>query len=777
MENMVEPENVNSSSENEENEIMKEEETQPEVVLNAAGHIQDAPEEIAAIEIPESDIDCGIPETEDETALQSAEGEPIGDENAEIEKESSENNISENKSSPAEAIIAISETISASPEVVIESSATIMTEEPSKAETAEAIQHIKDVVEEVHEDKILARQEDEFANLEESEVSNAEIAEISVEHLDDDEHHEDLTGDDETFEGWSKDQLLEFVKNAASQPDGRNMNKKVQTARGEFNRIVRDERNEALETWKSEGNEEGAFVPTLDPMLNEFNQGFKAYKKSRLDYISNLNVQKEENLVAKKEILEKLKAFTEDSERISGFNEFRKLQDEWRKIGHVPITEAENIWNSYNFYVNKFYEQRSLYSEFRDLDSKRNLTAKEELIGRIEALNSMEDLNECMRLLKQYQDEWKHLGPVPKEQLEGVITRYKNAVIQLYEKKEKLSEELNLRREQNYAAKLELIDKIEEIANFTSTRVQDWINKNQELGQWIENWRSIGSIPLSKGNDLKTRFETAIRKFNKDKNDFFRDRKREKVENLRKKTELCEKAEEYLLSETPGQLKKDMIKLQDDWKKSGPVPMKYSDKLWKRFQKACDDFFAKIAAAHSDQDKEQFENLRLKNELITAIEALIAAETIEAPEQQIRAFQEDFNHIGFVPFKEKDKIRKRFYDALNTLIDKVGGPKGKGGGPRNKDNEMLGYKLKMQSLGQEEGNRDRLEQEEKKHSRELKRIENEVATLENNIEFFRNSKNAGDLKANLEKQINELKAQMVDLQEKIKVIRTANRKQ
>jgi hypothetical protein len=790
MENMVQPENENISSENEENKAMNEQETQPEVLLTSTGGIQESPEEIAAIEIPESDITGGIPELEDPSAFTAAEGEPLGETIPEPNQETQ--NVA-----PLESVteIPVTDAINTDPVLVEETivppaagearfeEAVELIEEAAREEIAEdnivaqAKEQLEEIVEEQKQAETLQHQEPEFATLETAADSASEIKETTSEHLSDEEelheeeHHEDegLHEEESSFEGMSKVQLLEFVQNAVNHADARNMNKKVQMARAEFNRIIREERNDALENWKAEGHEEGAFVPEEEPLLRDFNQAFKGYKKSRLDYIANINVLKEQNLAAKKEVLDKLKTLTESNENVSSFNDFKKLQDEWRKIGHVPITEAENIWNSYNFFVNKFYEQRSLYSEFRELDNKRNLSAKEELVSRIEALHAIEDVNESLRLLRNYQDEWKHIGPVPKDQLEGIITRYKNAVIHIYEKKEKLSEELQQRMEQNYEAKVSLLEKIEEISQFSSTRVQDWINKNQELSQWIENWRSIGNIPMSKGTEIRDRFSAAIRKFNKDKNDFFRGRKKEKVDNLRKKTELCEQVEVLINSENPSLHKKDVIRLQDEWKKSGPVPMKYSDKLWKRFQAACDAFFAKIIATQSDHDKEQYENLKLKNDVITRIEALMAEETIEAPEQQIKALQDEFNRIGFVPFREKDKVRKRFLTALNSLIAKLGGTPGK-------SSESLTYKLTVQSWAQEGGGQSKLENEERKNVRELKRIENEISTLENNIEFFRNSKNADELRANLDKQIADLKVKMAELQEKINLIRGAGRR-
>jgi hypothetical protein len=791
MENMVQPENENISSENEENEAMNDQITQPEVQLSSTGGIQDSPEEIAAIEIPESDIAGGIPETEDPAALQATEGEPIGESVPDNDvtvpginggaSESPKDIITDTPFAAGETELELENETAGNVHLEEEIEAVVQATREEIAEDAviaQAREQLENIVEEQKETVSLEHQEGEFEQLEEpTKEINTEVTEIKSEHiaeeedLHEDEHHDDeeYHDEEESFEGMSKEQLLHFVQNASNHAEGRNMNKRVQQARAEFNRVIRDERNDALETWKSEGHDEASYIPAEEPLLSDFNSAFKSYKKSRLDYISNLNVQKEQNLIAKKEILENLKTLTDQSENVSSFNDFKKLQEEWRRIGHVPITEAENIWNSYNYYVNKFYEQRSLYSEFKELDSKRNMTAKEDLVAKIEALHDIEDLNESLRLLKQYQDEWKHIGPVPKDQLETIITRYKNAVIYIYEKKEKLSEELQKRREQNYEAKLALIQKIEEIAEFNSTRVQDWINKNQELGQWIENWRSIGNIPLSKGTELKDRFSASIRMFNKNKNEFFRNRKKEKVDNLRKKTELCEKVEALLTEENPSQHKKEVIKLQDEWKKSGPVPMKYSDKLWKRFQAACDAFFAKIISSQTDQEREQHENLKQKNDVIARIETLLTEENIEAPEQQIRAFQEEFNRIGFVPFREKDKIRKRFFTALNKLISKVGGEPGA-------SNEHLSYQLTIESWGQEPGGGMKLENEERKHSRELKRIENEVATLENNIEFFRNSKNAGELRSNMEKQIADLKAKMGELQEKINFIRNSGRR-
>ena len=595
-------------------------------------------------------------------------------------------------------------------------------------------------------------------------------ADDEADHAEEEAHEDAHEDDDEDidFTGAPREELLKFVREAAAHPQGRNINKRVQQARAEFNRQLREARAEALEQWKGEGNEEADFSPQEDPMAQEFNQLFKTYKKRRQEHIADLNHQKDVNLQRKREILDKLKEITEQDETGSSFNEFKKLQEEWRTIGHVPITEAENLWNTYHFYVDKFYEQRSLYSEFKELDRKRNLTAKEDVINRITALDSMEDLNEVMRLLRQYQDEWRHIGPVPKENLDDIIQRYKEAVVKLYDKREKQSEELQKRREQNHEAKLALLEKIEEIAQFESNRVQDWISKNQELGQWIENWRSIGSVPVSKGGELKERFAAAIRNFNKNKNEFFRLRKKEKVDNLKTKISFCEKVEGILKEE--GDLnthRKEVIRLQEDWKKIGPVPSKYSDKVWKRFQEACDAFFGKLSEKYNKQNSEQKNNLEQKNAVIEKAEALAAQETIENPHKQIKELQQEFNAIGFVPFKEKDKVRKRFFAALNAIMAKARGTTAAEG----QDTDSMSYQLMLENWSQEHGGDKRIDMERQKQSREMKRLENEIATLENNMEFLSRSKTADKLKAGLEKQIEKLRERMAEIDDKLKMIR------
>ncbi|MDQ3072093.1 MAG: DUF349 domain-containing protein, partial [Bacteroidota bacterium] len=257
----------------------------------------------------------------------------------------------------------------------------------------------------------------------------------------------------------------------------------------------------------------------------------------------------------------------------------------------------------------------------------------------------------------------------------------------------------------------------------------------------------------------------AIRDFNRLKNSFFRDKKREKVDNLNQKIKLIERAEAILTEETSGQFRKEVIRLQDEWKKIGPVPPKYSEKIWKQFIATCDSFFKKLNEQHGEQKKEMQENLRLKNELIEKVKQLADEDKPEDLQGKIRQFQDDWASIGFVPFKEKDKIRKEFFDSLNVLISKVRGKTGDRGGDR------LEYSARVQNWANEDPRGGRLQQEERKLQRDLKHIEGEISTLENNMAFFKNSKSADVFKDNIEKQIDQLRQKMKEFQEKLQVIR------
>jgi hypothetical protein len=597
-------------------------------------------------------------------------------------------------------------------------------------------------------------------------VPDEALHEITEEH-DGDSGHEVEAEAEEEIDGLNKTELLKIVEEAIHFPESRKKNLQVQKARNEFFRMLDDERKEEKDKFfADEANEGKEYIAPHDPMVKDFNQAFKLFKTKRKEYIDDLNRQKDLNLQLKKEVLEKLKELIDSTETQSSFTEIKKLQEEWKKIGQVPIGDADNLWNSYNHYVNKFYDQFSLYSEFKDLDRKRNLSAKLELIASIEKLASMEDLNEAMRQLKQFQDEWRHIGPVPKENLEETISRYKDAVILIYEKKEKLSEELQKRREQNYEAKVEILDKLKEIIEFHSDKVQDWMDKNVEMGGWIEKWRAIGSVPLNKNEELKESLSEVIRKFNKNKNDFFRGRKREKVDNLKKKTDICELAESILNMEDLGSHKKEIIKLQEDWKKVGPVPPKFSDSIWKRFHTACDAFFGKLSEQYKDRDKEQQDNLARKNAIIDKIDGLSKEENVENVEAVIQQLQEEWDAIGFVPFKQKDDLRKRYYKSMGLLTGKYSGK-----GRFSKGNEMVSYKLMLESWTHDADGGRRVEQEAHRLLRDLKKMESEVSTLENNMHFLSNSKTAEQLKSNLDSQINKLKGKMNEMKDKIKIAR------
>ncbi|MCX6351137.1 MAG: DUF349 domain-containing protein [Bacteroidetes bacterium] len=643
------------------------------------------------------------------------------------------------------------------------------------AETEEA-PAVDEPIESLIEDSVVMIEETKIEIEEAPEAVVEEVATLEEENIIIDEPIvADATEEDhgilehEEVEGMPKKDLLRIIQEALHYPESKNINTKVTNARNEFFRIIEEEKLAAKGKFMAlEGSVETDFTFPSDPLTREVNEAFRAFKNKRAEYINDLNKKKDINLEMKKGMLESLRELVEGTETQNSLEEVRRIQDEWKKIGHVPLTEVEGLWNKYNHYINKFYDQFSLYSEFKDLDRKRNMDAKREMVAKIEGLEKVESITEALNLLRQYQEDWKHIGPVPKEMLEEIIVPYRAALARIFERRDNFNVEVQAKLQQNLEAKTEILNKIQEIANFTATKANDWVAKNVELGQWVEKWRAIGALPNDKRAEYKDALSTAVKNFNKAKNEFFRVMKKEKGDNLRKKIALCEKIEALLTEADLNSHRKTVIDMQEEWKKIGAIPPNFSDKIWKRFREACDLFFAKINEEFKERDKELVINLEKKVAMLDRLEELTEQEEVGDVESHIKQAQEEWASIGFVPFRDKDKIIKRYYKVLNNLAAKNKNAA--------KSAELLSYKIMVQSWGGDADSGKRINQEEKRLVFELKKYETEIDTLQNNMEFLSKSKTADSLKQSLERQIEKMKEKMKAIKEKLSIAKTVDMK-
>jgi Domain of Unknown Function (DUF349). len=482
----------------------------------------------------------------------------------------------------------------------------------------------------------------------------------------------------------------------------------------------------------------------------EIERGFKdlygQYKTKRAAFTQELERQKEENYTAKLAIIEDLKALLEKSEDLNRtFPQFREIQNRWKAAGPVPQAKMKDLYDTYQHYVEKFYDYVKINKEFRDLDFRKNLEAKEELCAKAEALDQEEDVVGAFRVLQKLHEQWKELGPVSKEFRDSIWDRFKAATAVINKKHQAFYESQKGNQKENLEAKTALCEKVEEIAKAEIKDSTAWNELTKEIEHIQQEWKKIGFASKKDNQKVYDRFRAACDAFFARKREFYSDFKSQMQDNLTRKIELCEKAEALKDSTDWKKTSDEFIELQKRWKEIGPVSRKKSEQVWKRFRAACDAFFDNREKNHGNQDSEQVANLEKKRALIEEIKAY-AVEGRDEAREALRAFQARWNEIGFVPFKEKGKIQDAFRNALNEKFAELREGAGR-------------FTSRVDRTIRTE--RDRLVQK-------FVKKEQEIATWENNLGFFAKSKNAEALLKDMQKKIDLAKEELAELEEKIK---------
>ena len=510
----------------------------------------------------------------------------------------------------------------------------------------------------------------------------------------------------------------------------------------------------ATETPAAEAAEAPEAAPAEEPVsvnpFAEIERGFKdlysQYKAKRAVYTQELEKNKEENYQEKLAVIEDLKNLVEASEDLKEtFPRFREIQNRWRAIGPVPQPKVKDLYDTYQHYVEKFYDYVKINKEFRDLDFKKNLEAKEGLCEKAEALSEEEDVVGAFRTLQKLHEQWKELGPVSKEFRESVWERFRAATAVINKKHQAFFESQKGNQKENFEAKSALCEKVEAIAQTEVKDSTDWNALTKEIENIQKEWKKIGFASKKENQKVYDRFRAACDEFFAKKREFYSEFKNQMQDNLSKKIELCEKAEALKESTDWKKASDEFIELQKAWKEIGPVSRKKSEQVWKRFRAACDEFFNNRDKHFGSVNSEQTENLEKKRSLIEEIRNF-EVEGKEEAREALHEFQERWNAIGFVPFKEKTRIQESFRKALNEKFAEF-----KEGGSR--------FAAKAERAVRSE--RDRLVQK-------FMKKEQEIATWENNMGFFASSKNAEALLEELNKKIDIAKEELARLEEEIK---------
>lgn len=525
-----------------------------------------------------------------------------------------------------------------------------------------------------------------------------------------------------------------------------------------FYKLHKAEQEIARKKFVEEGGKAEDFIPASDPLEAEFKQVMGSIKEKRNALTAAQEQEKEENLAKKLAILDKMKEFTETPEDTGKrYNEFKQLQQEWNDIKQIPAAKVNELWKSYQLYTEKFYDMLKLNNEFREYDFKKNLEAKLHLCEAAEKLATEPDVVSAFHQLQKLHQEFRSIGPVAKELRESIWTRFKAASTTVNRRHQQHFEELKEKEQNNLDQKTVICEIVESMEYDTFKTFADWEDKTQEILALQAKWKTIGYAPQKMNVKIFERFRAACDEFFRRKAAFFKSIKESMAENLEKKKALCEKAESLKDSTDWKETADILTKLQKEWKTIGPVAKKHSDAVWKRFIGACDYFFEQKNKATSSQRSIESENQAKKEAVINQLKALDETETTdEATADKTRALMKEWNSIGFVPFKEKDRLYKEYHTVIDRLFDKL---------------HLSATEKKLNSFKSGLNKEGNLYRDREKLVRTYEGLKNDIQTYENNLGFLNSSSKKGNsLVSEINRKIERLKADMELVQKKIAAI-------
>ncbi len=535
----------------------------------------------------------------------------------------------------------------------------------------------------------------------------------------------------------------------------------VENIKNLFYKSLNSEKEVLMARYVEAGNEE-EFFPKKDESEAVMKALIAQYKTKRAAVMAQMEQDRENNLLQKLHILEQMRALTEQEDDVSAhIKEFKDLQQKWSNIGQVPQKESSNLWTQYNLLREKFWDLVKINYELREYDFKKNLEVKLQLCETLEKLLDEPDVIAAFRQFQQLREEWWKVGPVEKALREEIWGRFKAASNSMHKKHQDFCEEIHKSEEKNMEAKVALCELLEGIDYESLHSFKAWEEAQKQVLAWQAEWLAVGLVPRKSNSKLNKRYRVACDLFFKNKNLFFKTIKAEQAENLQRKRELCERAEAVQESSDWKETADLLIQLQKEWKAIGFTPRKQADELWTRFRAACDHFFLRRDAVMSDQKEGELENLAKKQELIEQINAFEAKENTEQSLASLRELAARWNAIGFVPFKEKDKLYKKYRKALDAQFDKL-----------NLDaaaRRMDAFRSDLDELANK--GEDDLYRERNKLMRSYEHLKAEIITYENNLGFFTSSsKKGGGLIKEMERKIQSSREKADLLAEKIRLL-------
>ncbi|MCF2494415.1 DUF349 domain-containing protein [Dyadobacter chenhuakuii] len=598
------------------------------------------------------------------------------------------------------------------------------------------------------------------------------------------EHEEEVP--DVDYSQLSKEQLVNILENELASINAEGSKpaalKKAESVAREIRPVLdsikQKEKETALAAFVAENGGEEGFEYKYDAETQKIDALSREIRGLKNSYYQGQEKEKEKNFNVKTALLQRLRTLLEDegsketdaSGLKSSWEEFKKIQEEWKLAGNIASPHNGTLWATYNALIDRYFSNRNIYFELKELDRRRNAELKAELCEKVEELGksletrpmTREILNEANHIFEDY----KHLGPAPKEDQEKLWQRFKEALDVLYNAQRGQFAEQKKSMQENYEQKLKIYEAITPFTTYNSGSIKEWNAKTKEIMAFQDQWVALkGIMPREEGKDLSKKFWAALKTFFNNKGEFFRQLESKREQNLELKNQLCAEAEAILETgeDNPSTTQK-IIELQKRWKGIGQVPEKFKDTIYERFKKACDAYFDQKRAKNKEVEEEFESNLKKKVDLIERIEAA-ANNKDESTLNLLSAFKGEWSSIGFVPKKDMQAIQKRYIAAINTYVSAIGQLSSK-----EKEQAVLESEVELVRDGDSSRN---LYRKESDIRRKITQLENDIALWQNNIEFFAKSKTSDRLKAEFERKINSALSQLNDLKHQLSIIQEA----
>ncbi len=678
--------------------------------------------------------------------------------------------LQENPPPAVEAQVAESVEVVTEPEPQLEAlkESPLAESEISQAEDKPELKVEEEVMEEtpVFETKVPVIDEAEVAV---KEVVKAEVGDELVsetEHDEDEdeaEHDEHSEGTLHNIEEMSREELIESIETLVNEDDVTKIKSRIALIKVAFLRKTKQFKETSYQSFLEEGGEKESYAPENDELEEKFNKLFDVYRQKRAVYLDDLETEKIENLKKKQAILDALKELIGSEETLKKtYDDFRDLQENWRTIGMVPKTEVNNLWQSYHFLVEKFFDKVKINKELKDLDLKKNLEQKIELCEKVEELLLETSIIKSFKQLQRYHEQWKEIGPAPDDKKDEIWDRFKSTTDKINQRRREHYKLLQEEQESNLTQKVALCEKAESLLAEEVNSIKGWQLRTRQFNDLFKMWKSIGQAPKKQNDEIWERFKTSLDGFFTEKKDYFSKIKEQQVNNYNLKVELCMQAEALKDSDDWRNTTRDLIEMQKQWKDIGPVPRKYADKIWQRFREACDEFFNKKSTHFSSIRTEETDNLKKKEDLIAAVENHEFGTDKSKNLELLKDYQRQWTEIGFVPFKDKDRLQNAFRNAINKRLDQLK--------ISNSEMSLSSYISKMDVMkGASDGNR-QLQREQIFVQNKITQLREDIMLWENNIGFLADTKNANIFKIEFEKKIEKAKSELSVLESKLKIL-------